>query len=869
MGSGLNAWHSLSIEETLKQLKSSADGLSDLEASARIKEYGQNKLQEAKKKSKISLFLNQFRNFLVVILIIAGIVSFAVGEIIDAAAIFAIVILNSILGFVQENKAEHSLEALKKMTAPKTVAVRNGKKIVVDSVLLVPGDIIYLEAGSKVPADARILEEMNLKIDEAVLTGESKPARKSLDNVKSESALADRKNIIFSGTTVVYGRCTAVVIETGMKTEFGKIAEKLSEPDESTPLQLRLESLGKQLGIIIMVISAVVFAAGFLRGNSTVEMFLVAVSLAVAAIPEGLPAVVTITLAIGLMRMARKRAIVRKLASVETLGSATVICSDKTGTLTQNKMTVRKIFYNNQSMDSNNKIENKLLFEIGVLCNDAVVNDSQSASKLADSEAIGDPTEIALIISAKQQDVEDLRKNYKRINEIPFESSRKMMSVLCQNNNSSIMYTKGAPEVVLEKCNKIYTDSGISDLTDADRKAIMDANQAFTNEALRVLAFAYKNISAESRFAEDDLVFVGLQAMIDPPRTEVKDAIAVCKQAGMKVVMITGDHKNTAVAIAKEIGLDIEFSITGEELEKMHDKEFESVVENITVYARTSPEQKLRITEALRKKGNIVAMSGDGVNDAPSIKKSDIGIAVGSGTDVTKEAADMVLTDDNLSTIVSAIEEGRAIYDNIKKFVYYLLSANVGEVAIVFAAILLGLPLPLLPLMLLWINILTDGLPALALGVEHPDKNIMKRKPRNPKEKILNKKSILFIAVVAAIFAVGTLLQFYSELADINKAQTAAFTTVVLFELFLALSMRSNTPLHKIGLFNNKEMIAALLSSFFLQVAVVYLPFFNEIFGTVPLAFMDWVEIIAVSVSILIILEIWKTLAYKKGKEVF
>ncbi len=849
-------WHSISVEETLKQLKSSADGLSDSETESRLKQYGYNKLAESKRKTKAQLFLQQFKNFLVGVLIVAGIVSFAVGEILDAAAIFGIVILNALLGFLQENKAEHSLDALKKMTAPKTIVIRNGKKIIIDSVLLVPGDVIYLEAGSKVPADARLIEEMNLKIDEAVLTGESKPSKKSFDSVKAESVLADRKNIIFSGTTVVYGRCTAVVIETGMKTEFGKIAEKLSEPEEATPLQTKLESLGKQLGLIVLFICAIVFAAGFLRGNSIVEMFLVAISLAVAAIPEGLPAVVTITLAIGLTRMARKRAIVRRLASVETLGSATIICSDKTGTLTQNKMTVRKVFYNNRPADISSKLNNKLLFEIGVQCNDA-------------SEDIGDPTETSLLISAKQQGMEDLRKQCKRIDEIPFESSRKMMSVLCQKNNSSMMYTKGAPEAVLEKCTKIYTDSGISDLTDGDKKSILDANHEFTNEALRVLAFAYKEVDNIKDFNENDLIFVGMQAMIDPPRPEVKNAIALCKQAGMKVVMITGDHKNTAVAIAKEIGMDIEFAITGEELDKIHENEFEAVAENITVYARTSPEQKVRITEALRKRGHIVAMSGDGVNDAPALKKADIGIAVGSGTDVTKEAADMVLTDDNFSTIVSAVEEGRAIYDNIKKFVCYLLSANVGEVAIVFTAILLGMPLPLLPLMLLWINILTDGLPALALGVERPDKNVMKRKPRQPKESILNKKSITFIAVVAAIFTVGTLLQFYSELSDVSKAQTAAFTTVVLFELFLALSMRSNMPLHKLGLFSNMEMVAALLSSFLLQVAVVYLPFFNEVFGTVPLALMDWVEIIVVSVSILIILEIWKTWAYKKGKDVF
>ena len=859
-------WHSLPVDEVLSKLKSSSGGLADEEAKKRLELYGKNELKEARRRSKQEIFFSQFKNLLVAVLIAASVISYALGEVLDGSAIAAIVILNAFLGYAQENKAERALEALKKMAAPQSVALRNGKKILVDSKTLVPGDVIFLESGSKVPADCRILEEMNLKIDESVLTGESKPVRKQIDAVSNDCVVADRKCMAFSGTAVVYGRCMAVASETGMKTEFGKIAQQLSEPDEETPLQKKLDVLGKQLGMMILVVCAIVFAVGFLRNNPVLEMFLVAVSLAVAAIPEGLPAVVTITLAIGLMRMSRKRALMRNLPASETLGSATVICSDKTGTITQNKMTVQKIFFSDKIHDVGKKQEDNSLFEIGVLCNDA--------SWPEENSNIGDPTEAALLASANKHSIGDIRKKYKRISEIPFESSRKMMSVVCIiDKGKRAMYTKGAVESVLEKCTHVYKDHGAVKINDKERKHILAANMKLSQSALRVLAFAYKHCESKSdEGKEEGLIFVGLQGMMDPPRPEVKDAISMCTKAGIKVVMITGDHRETAVAIAEEIGMSTKKILVGTEMDSMNDASFEKIVDDVSVYARVSPEHKVRITEALRKNGHIVAMTGDGVNDAPALKKADIGIAVGSGTDVTKEAADMVLIDDNFATVVSAVEEGRAIYENIKKFVYYLLSANLGEVLVVFVGILIGWPIVLLPLMLLWINILTDGLPALALGVEPPDAGAMSRPPRNPKENILNQKSLMFIIAVAAIMAFGTLLQFYSELpgsmdangvGSLALARTSAFTQIVLFELVLALSMRSQLPLRKIGLLSNKKMILAMLSSFALQLVVIYTPL-NVIFGTVPLGLADWIEIAAVSLSILVVLEAWKTVQCRK-----
>ncbi len=858
-------WHRLEINEVYTKLSTSEQGLNDKEAEKRLQQYGYNELKEKKKVTSLQLFINQFKNFLIFILIIAMLVSLFLGEIIDAVAIGTILMLNAFFGFYQERKAEHALEALKKIAAPKAKVVRAGQTKFLPARELVPGDIILLEVGDKVPADARIVEELNFKIDESVLTGESIAVKKTAVKV-SKDAIPDRKNIAFSGTTVVYGHCKAVVIATAMETEFGKIAKVLQEAEEMTPLQKRLESLGKQLGIVILAITAIVFLAGYFHGIKPEVMFLVAVTLAVAAIPEGLPAVVTITLSIGLLRMAKKNAIIRKLSAAEALGSTTVICTDKTGTLTVNQMTVRKLYIGENVIEitgegyettgrfvlggkdvMNDDI--KTLLKIGNLCNNAAL----------DKESVGDPTEIALLVSARKAGFSDLRKKYRKLDEIPFESERKMMSVLYENDGKEgkAMYAKGAVEEILKRCEFVYKNGKKERLTVKDRKEIMEINSKFALSSLRVLAFAMKGLG---KFEENDLTFVGLQGMIDPPRPEVKEAIKKCKDAGIKVVMITGDHKDTAVTIAREIGIhDKGKVLIGEELEKISDTEFLAIVDDVNVYARVSPEHKVKITNALKKKGHIVAMTGDGVNDAPALKKADVGIAMGvTGTDVTKESSDMILTDDNFATIVSAVEEGRTIYDNIKKFVIYLLSANMGEIMTIFTAIMLNLPLPLLPLQILWMNLITDGLPALALGVEVPEPDIMKRKPRDPREKILNRSTLTYVVLVGFIYVIGTLGLFYLELANETKARTMAFTVIIMFEMFHALAIRSYMPIYKIGFFSNKKLIIAIASSVALQAMVIYVPFFNVIFDTVPLSAMDWVKIVLVSSSIFFILEAHK-----------
>ncbi len=866
-------WHRLEAKEIFAKLSTTDKGLNDKEAEKRLQQYGYNELKEQKKISDVQLFLEQFKNFLVLILVIAMIMSFFLGEIADGMAIFVILVVNAFLGFYQERKAEKALEALKKIAAPQAKVMRAGQARMIQARDLVPGDIILLEAGDKVPADARIFEELNLKIDESVLTGESVPVKKTAEKVAKDS-LPDRKNIAFSGTTVVYGNCKAVIVSTAMETEFGKIAKILQEREEMTPLQKRLEHLGHQLGFIVIAITVVIFITGYFHGIETVEMFLVAVSLAVAAIPEGLPAVVTVTLSAGLLRMANKNAIIKKLSAAEALGSTTVICTDKTGTLTMDRMTVRKLYVNGKIIDVtgggyeaagkfllNDKdvMDNdiKTLLKIGNFCNNATF----------DKQSIGDPTEIALLVSAAKSGAEDLRKKYKKTNEIPFESERKMMSVLYDADGRT-MYTKGAVEEILKKCEFILRDGKRERLTSKDRKDILDVNHDFALSSLRVLAFAMKSIDRNGKFEESDLTFVGLQGMIDPPRPEVKDAIQKCRDAGIMVIMITGDHKDTAVTIAKEIGImKNEKVLIGEELEKLNEKQFLDIVNDVRVYARVSPEHKVKITNALRKKGHIVAMTGDGINDAPALKRADVGIAMGiTGTDVSKEASDMILTDDNFATIVTAVEEGRGIYDNIKKFIYYLLSCNIGEVLTIFIAIMMNMPLPLLPLQILWMNLVTDGLPALALGLEPKEPDVMKRRPNNPKDAILNKNSIVFLFAVGLIIAVGTLSLFYYELLITGnevEARTTAFATIIMFQLFASLSFRSNYPVYRIGLFSNKKLLLAILSSFILLLVAIYVPFLDPIFETTAMTMNDWILSLAVSSSIFFILEGYKLIRHR------
>jgi len=848
--------HDQSVKEVFYGLHSNAGGLDSKEAKKRLESYGKNIIKEKKRISPVKIFINQFKSFIIGILIAAVVISLVIGERIDAIVIGIILVLNAAFGFVQEYRAEKAIEALKKMASLKAKVIRNNEKIEIDASEIVPGDILILETGDKIAADARLIEAINLETQEAALTGESTPVKKELKVLAEKTPVADRINSVFSGTVITNGRGKAVAIATGMKTEFGKIATLIQEEKEKqTPLQLKLKQLGIWIGALTLIICFIVFLTGVLKGEPILEFLIVAVSLAVAAVPEGLPAVVTISLALGVQRMVKKNALIRKLPSVETLGSTTVICSDKTGTLTHNEMTVTKIFTNNKIIDvegsgydtrGNFLEENKkinvekieLLLKAGVLSND---------SDLKDGKIIGDPTEGALIVSAAKAGLikKDLDKKAPRIDEICFSSERKRMSTIHKEGNKKFIYTKGAPDVVIHLCDKIIENNKVRKLTEKDKHNILKINEEFAHEALRVLAFAYKPLTGKK---EENLIFIGLQAMIDPPREEVKLAIEKCKRAGIKVVMITGDHEATAVAIAKQLGLEGK-SLTGQQLDNV--TKLENVVEDISIYARVNPEHKLKIIEALRKKGHIVAMTGDGVNDAPALKKADIGIAMGiTGTDVAKEASHMLLTDDNFASIVNAVEEGRGIYDNIKKFVNYLLSCNLGEILVIFIAILIGMPLPLLAIQILWINLVTDGLPAIALGVDPASPHIMKRKPRNPKEKIMTKDITLNILIMGILMCVASLFLFNKYyLIDLKKAQTIVFTTLVVLEIVRIYMVRSQ---YNIGIFSNKYLILAIVFSFLLQLAVVYSPL-NKFFKTVPLGIVEWAYIIGAAVCVFII----------------
>jgi Ca2+-transporting ATPase len=869
-------WNELEAKQVLKELQTSEKGLSEQEAQVRLLKYGINELKEEKKISPIEIFLNQFKSILVIILIGATVFSAAIGEVLDAAAIIAIVILNAIFGFFQEYKAEKTIEALKKLSSPESVVLRDGKKQIIPSRLLVPGDIVVLEQGTKVPADLRILEVTDLQIDESVITGESAPVTKKTEIFRN-TVLAERKNMAWMGTVVTYGRGAGIVVETGMKSEMGKIAHTIQEAgEEDTPLQKKLDVFGKKLGIMIMAICGIVVLTGVLRGEPILTMIIVGIALAVAAIPEGLPAVVTITLALGLQKLSKNNAIIRKLPAVESLGSTTVICSDKTGTLTKNEMTVRKIWHTgatisvtgegykpegkflacDKEISSSKDKTLELILRTAALCNNAELETSNGVFKI-----VGDPTEGALIVASQKASLS--LAEFPRKKEIPFTSERKMMTTVhATPQKKAIACVKGAPEKILSLCTHYYSNGKPKKLTPADRKKILAANSNLTGEALRVLAIAYKEVrgTEKEKDTENNLTFLGLVGMIDPPRETVAQDIATCRKAGIKVVMITGDHLNTAVAIAKEIRIidsPEERAITGEELDKMSDQQLDEIVEQVRVYARVNPEHKVRIVDAFKKKGHIIAMTGDGVNDAPALKKADIGVAMGlNGTDVAKEASDMVLADDNFSSIVAAVKGGRQVYDNIKKFIDYLLSCNLGEVLIVFIAMLIGFRdpatgmvlLPLTAIQLLWINLLTDGLPALALGVDPPSKDLMNRSPRDPKENILSKGMFIDMCIVGVIMLIGTLGLFAYNLPSGGiKAITVAFTAVVIFEMVRALSVRAK---YKVGIFSNRKLILAIASTIALQLVVIYIPFLQPAFETVPLDLMDWIEIGAVSSTV-------------------
>jgi P-type Ca2+ transporter type 2C len=856
----MSQFYKLTVEEILKELKTDVKtGLKQINVDLRQKKYGLNEITHEKKLSPLKIFFQQFINPLVYILIAAIIISLAIQHFLDAYVILAIVILNAILGFTQEYKAEKALEMLKKMAAPHARVLRNGHIKQIEANKLVPGDILILETGDKVPADARIIESVNLKVNEAILTGESVPKDKTIDKIEQDAVLADQINMLFAGTAISYGRGKAIITGTGNKTEFGKIAESLHTIEEHiTPLQRKLGKFGKKLGLIAIGVIIIVFFLSLLKEIPPEVALMTSISLAVAAIPEGLPAVVTIALAIGVKRLVKNKALIRKLAAVETLGSTTVICSDKTGTMTSGEMTTRAIYANNSlikvsgsgySLDGTfsskgqpyNPEKIHKLLETSYLCNNSDPKEKQ-----------GDPTELALKVVALKGKI---KTDFHRIDEIPFDSSKKYMATLDQKGNTKNAHIKGAPEIVLEMCKHMHTGTRIRPLTDRDKEKIMEMNDQMATSALRVLAFAYSEDGSMK-----NLVFLGLMGMIDPPRESVPSAVKAAKKAGIRVVMITGDNALTAKAIASQIGIKSEV-ITGVQLDRMSDDAILNTVKQVSIFARVNPEHKVKILEALQKEKHIVAMTGDGINDAPALKRADVGIAMSiSGTDVSKESSDMILLDDHFSNIVKAIKYGRSIYDNIKKFVKFLLSANLGEISVIFFSLLFSFPLPLLPLQILWVNLVTDGLPALALGMDPAEKGIMKRKPRPTKETILSgtKGFIITTTIIATIIVLGLFMLEYFTTSNLDKARTIALTTLIFFELFLAFSCRSKEKnIFQLGFFTNKYLIGAVSLSIILHLLLIYTPL-ASLFSLTGLALMDWARILGASIIGVAILEIRK-----------
>jgi Ca2+-transporting ATPase len=893
-------WYKKSHEELFKELNTDIDkGISQDEAKERLEKYGPNELKEEAKKSFLSKLLDQFKDVLVLILIGAAIVSAFVGETVDAIVIIAIVIVNALLGLYQEGKAEKSLEALKKMSAPNAKVIRNGLETVVPSNTVVPGDIVILETGDIIPADLRLVESSNLKIEEASLTGESVPVEKDASiTFDEEVALGDRINMAFSSTIVSYGRGKGIVTGTGHDTEIGKIATMIQTyENEATPLQRKLNQLGKVLGIVVLVVCGLVFALGAFQGRDMLEMFMTAISLAVAAIPEGLTAIVTIVLALGMNRMVERNAIVKKLLSVETLGTTTYICSDKTGTLTQNEMTVVKAYTDNKIIEvsgigyepagaftqDGNQLSNptesnniNTLLSIGILCSDAKLIKEENQYKI-----LGDPTEGALVTLAGKAGItkEDINNKYPRIEEIPFDSDRKLMTTFHENfiSGKIVSFTKGAPDILISRSTSILIDGKIVPFTEDLKKKVLDVNSQFAKEALRVLSMAFRQYDSlpteiTSESIENDMVFVGLVGMIDPPREEAKEAISKCKHAGIHTVMITGDYKDTAFAIAKQLGMaeHEDQAMMGQELDSLSNEELKEVVKYKRVYARVSPEHKVRIVEALKANGEIAAMTGDGVNDALALKKADIGISMGiTGTDVAKNTAEVILTDDNFASIVAAVEEGRIIYSNIKKFVYFLLSCNIGEVLIVFLSILLNYDVPLLPIQLLWLNLVTDSFPALALGMEKGDAEIMNIPPRAPNEPILDKvtvKSLIVQSIAISVAVLGSYIWGMNTYGtvDLTYARTITFATLITAELLRAYSSRSLThSVFRIGFFSNSTMTKATVLAFGLLLIVLYVPFLQPIFNTFALGISDWGMVALFAIIPFIAAELYKVLTYR------
>ena len=862
-------WHALSSQEVIQQLETDLEkGIKGEEAKQRLADKGRNVLPTGKRKTILGMFIDQFKDFLILILVAAAAISGLLGETTDTTVIIAILIINAVLGVSQERKASKALDALKKMSVPECEVIRDGLLQKISSEELVPGDVILLHEGDYVPADLRLIEVYNLRIDEASLTGESVPVEKITDSMAENLPISDRLNMAYSGTIVAYGRAKGVVTETGINREIGKIAQLLEKEEEVvTPLQKRLAGLGKLLGYLTLIVCGVVFVVGIIRGEQIFDMFMTAVSLAVAAIPEGLPAIVTIVLALGVTRMSQHNAIVRKLPAVETLGSATVICTDKTGTLTQNQMTVQEVFQMNEEgeeVQSRIFMPSEALIQIGVLC-----NDSSIANNNGKVQRFGDPTELALIELAEKNgySVKKIRQDFPRLDEVPFDSKRKMMSTLHELNGKRKILVKGAPDILITRCNSYQSGGQILPLGEKDRLFILNTIEEMAGKALRVLAFADKEIPDQKKISqedENDLNFQGLVGMIDPPRPEVKQALEEANSAGIETIMITGDNLLTARTIAQDLGLvqSGDEAITGQEMEKLSQETLMEKIKHLRVFARVWPEQKLNIVEALQKNQEVVAMTGDGVNDAPALKKADIGVAMGiTGTDVAKEVADVVLMDDNFATIVKAIEEGRVIFDNIRKFVMYLLACNIGEIFAIFIPILIGLHRPLVPVQILLINLVTDGLPAMALGVDSPEPDIMMRRPRNPKEGILNPQSMKIILFNSVFIAISVIIAFVAgtRIGGIETGRTMAFVTLAFSELLRAYSFRSEKRnFWQINLRSNLYLIEAALLSAAIVLITVIVPSAAQVFSNVPLNGLEWMYTIVFSFISFFAYEIWK-----------
>ncbi|MDD2432249.1 MAG: cation-translocating P-type ATPase, partial [Clostridia bacterium] len=921
-------WEEMTREEVLQKLQvNSQKGLSESEARRRLELVGPNQLKQQKRKSVWALFLAQFSDFMVIILLAAALISALLTEYADAVTILVIVIINAVLGFGQEYRAEKSLEKIKKLTAQETTVRREGMPKIISAVQLVPGDIVLLKTGDIIPADLRLLVGQQLEINEAVLTGESLPVKKRAAEVcEMKTALGDRKNMAYMGTVITRGKGLGVVVSIGMTTEMGQIAGSIQEiEEEATPLQKRLAQLGYWLVLCCLIIVGAVVFLGLARGETVYRMVLTGVSLAVAAIPEGLPAIVTVVLALGVQKMVKRQAIVRSLPAVETLGCATVICSDKTGTLTQNEMTVRQYYLSGEVISfqgegyvphgqinflmqkkeeyqQKNKLGLELSFKIAALCNNAYLKKKETLlpgllrKRSNQWRIMGDPTEGALLVSAAKAGFwrEHLEKGEIRIGEIPFEAERKRMSVVYQAVKGSYkIYTKGAPDVLLNLCSKVWWEGKVSVLTPEIKAKILSANEEMASQALRVIGFAYRRLPIEffkekknlfteislqqEQELEKDLVFVALAGMIDPPRQSAKQAIGLCKRAGIKTVMITGDHKKTAEAIAQELQIITnsgQLVLSGNDLDELTNAQLKRIINQVVVYARVSPRHKLRIVKMLKEAGHVVAMTGDGVNDAPAVKEADIGISMGlSGTDVTREAASLILANDDFATIVAAVEEGRIIYDNIRKFIRYLLSCNMGEVLTMFVAALLGLPLPMLPIQILWVNLVTDGLPAMALGLDPGDPGIMQRKPRSPRESIFAYGLPKQILVMGVLISVSTLLAFITAFywggEDLVLARTMAFTTLVVVQLFYVFPCRSESySVFELGLFSNLFLVGAVLCSFGMQLIVLYVPFFQRIFKTMPLQLSHWGLVFCFAIGITLLQRLVCTVKIKRKRRI-